>query len=144
MRYARTMAMPPAGTLTVVEFMTPPDGIKIEDCFAPGLTFVACPDPAVQVGWTYDGTAFDAPAPPVTPSMPTQIAPLAFEGRFTSAELGGIFGASQSTPALTQWLWRTAAAQFVDLADPQTAQGLADLVAAGLLTAARQTEILTP
>jgi hypothetical protein len=104
--------------------------------------------PEPEVGWGAVETAgawtFTAPAAPPTPPPPTQIAPLAFQGRFTSAEAASIFAAAQTNVALNQWLWQTAAAQYIDLADPMTKDGLDAMVAAGLLTAARETVILTP
>ncbi len=75
---------------------------------------------------------------------------LGFLSRFTDAELVGIEVARQTAPDVTQratlavlkesWL----AANDIDVTDARTIQGVQVLVTAGLLTAARAAEILTP
>lgn len=53
---------------TVVELFTPPDGVSIADCFSFEIAaqFAAIPNGVdVAPGWTYGGSSFAAPSPPV-------------------------------------------------------------------------------
>ncbi len=104
----------------------------------------------VAPGWSYDGSAF-APPPAEPPS--TVISYAEFEARFTPGEFDAatdfVFETDPATGkparrALIQALQRAVARNSVDLASPRTAAFLDALVAAGILTAARKTEILTP
>ena len=79
-----------------------------------------------------------APAPPVS----TTLSPLQFIARFTAAEQTAIATAGQSNAQISLFLTRAAAADYIDLADPQTSGGVEALVSAGLLTQARTTAIL--
>ena len=101
-------------------------------------------DPGVVPGWSFDGTQFNPPAPRPQPPPSTQISPLQFIARFTAAETGAIAQAALSNAAMLMWLVQASAASYIDLADPRTKAGLDSLVAAGLLTASRETAILTP
>lgn len=84
------------------------------------------------------------------PPPPPPLSRLGFLSRFTDAELVGIEVARQTAPDVTQratlavlkesWL----AANDIDVTDARTIQGVQVLVTAGLLTAARAAEILTP
>lgn len=130
----------------VVELFTPQKGMTLAQSFPPNsYTWVDCTDgPGVAQGWTYSGGAFAAPPAPPAPAAPTTITPLAFLGRFTTAEQTAIAGAAQGNATVMLWMMKMAASQTVDLADPQTGAGLDALVAGGLLPAARKTAILTP
>lgn len=64
--------------------------------------------------------------------------------RFTEAEQLAIVGATQGNTAVKLWYDKLLAAEYVDLADPRIEQGLAALVAAGLLAEARKAELLQP
>jgi len=72
----------------------------------------------------------------------TQFSYLEFEALFTSAEQAAILAAAQGNVALFQWLLRSAGAQTIDLTAAETKAGLDALVTAGLITAARETQIL--
>ncbi len=94
-------------------------------------------------GFVITGGALVAAAP-VVASPPTQLPPLTFLARFTAAEEAAIAQAALSNASILLWLTKAGAAQYIDLADPNTKAGMDALVAAGLLTAARETAILTP
>lgn len=77
--------------------------------------------------------------PPVPPK--TVFAPRDYLKRFTMAE----YAAARSGPVQVQYaLDNLIGAQFVDLADPDVAAGLDAMVAAGIIDAARKTELLQP
>ena len=99
------------------------------------------PEPAV--GWTYDGKSFAAPTVAAAVKA-TTMSPLAFFARFTDAETSALHQAALGNAAVLGYLLSAAAAQVIDLADPRTKAGLDALVAAGLLTADRETAILAP
>jgi hypothetical protein len=128
----------------VAELFTPPDGFSITDCFAPGMEWVDVGSSGAAPGWTYDGTAFHAPAPPAPPAPITTMSPLEFMARFTANEQTAIATAAQANASVLLWMLKLSGATFVDLADPQTKAGIDALVTAGLLTAERETAILTP
>ena len=109
------------------------------------LEWVECSTtPGVAPGWLYDGALFTAPAAPPPPAPTTQISPLQFIARFTPAETAAISAAALGNAAMLMWLVQASAASFIDLADPRTKAGLDSMVGAGLLTAAREAEILAP
>lgn len=94
---------------------------------------------------------------PDEPSAPaeTRLTVLQFRQRFTLAEKAAIELAAIDTPAdaieqrqqaamLRAVLADQAAAEFIDLADPSTIEGVQLLVQAGLLTEPRGAEVLTP
>lgn len=72
-----------------------------------------------------------------------EIAPLAFKKRFTAAERALIRAAAAANADLADWQESASMARLIDLADAETIAGMAALVAAGLLTAARRDAILT-
>lgn len=78
------------------------------------------------------------------PDNSALIRPLAFLERFTSAERTTIRAAAGSDDALADWLDMLRAAQEIDLESQRTIAGLQALVDAGLISAARKDEILTP
>jgi len=69
---------------------------------------------------------------------------LEFMQRFTKQERGAIRAAARQSDDVEDWLDLLRAAQDVRPADPRTIDGMAALVAAGLLTAQRRDEILAP
>jgi hypothetical protein len=133
----------------VAELFTPPTGVALAQCFVASLvsSFVAVPAGVTpQQGWTFDGTTFAAPviaSPPAAPP-PTVLTFNQLISQFTPQEQGALATAAQSNPQIFLWMTMGAAANRVDLADPQTTGGMDVLEAAGILTAARCDEILTP
>ena len=95
---------------------------------------------------TADATGLPALAarPVAIAAPPTKLAPLDFMHRFTDAELTAIYTAAQSNVPVAIYIGKCTAAGYIDLLDPLTKSGLDALVSAGLLTAARETTILTP
>lgn len=80
---------------------------------------------------------------PVPPPPPlTILSPLAFIGRFTAAEQTAIATAGQSNAQISLFLTRCAAADYIDVDDPQTVGGVNALASANLITAARVPVIL--
>lgn len=94
----------------------------------------SAPSDARQV-WQFPGWS---PAP-----ISAEIAPLAFNKRFTTAERAAIRAAAAVNADLADWHDRARMARMIDLADAETIAGMAALVAAGLITAARRDAILT-
>lgn len=80
----------------------------------------------------------------LTPIQPSVITKSAFLARFTSAEMTLISGAARANDTVNVWLITAQAAEAIDLTNPETKAGLDALVAAGLITGARETQILTP
>jgi hypothetical protein len=76
------------------------------------------------------------PAPPVTLTY------LQFRALFTGPENAAIMAAAQGNAAVLDWLLQATGAGSIVLGDPLVKQGLDALVAAGLLTADRETAIL--
>ena len=112
-------------------------------------------DPAPAVGWVRADA--DAPfAPPPAPPAPAEyrrITRLAFLNRFTQVErvtleIAGLDNPEASMPArqaaagIRVMMATVNAANFIDLARPDTQAGLAQLEAGGLLAAGRAAEIL--
>lgn len=79
---------------------------------------------------------------PATPNPPKQFTSLEFLDLFTEAEQLAIVQAGMASAPVKLWYDRALAAQFVTIADPRTAGGLAALVTAGLLTEARRASIV--
>ena len=80
----------------------------------------------------------NTPAPAPAPRWP----PLQFIERFTEAEQIAIVTAAQTSPALRLWYDKAMASQEVVSDDPRTVAGMDALVAAGLISEARRSEIL--
>jgi hypothetical protein len=97
---------------------------------------------AVAAGWT-DVSASWPPAP-AAPSAPTVISSSAFLDRFTDAEDIAIHTAAQTSAAVASFLTRLAVTKTIDLKNPKIEAAIKALVVANLLTAARETAILTP
>lgn len=72
----------------------------------------------------------------------TRLTQLAYMQRFSIAEEAGIRVAAKTNPVIEVILARLAAAEYIDLTDPNTAGGLSVMVSAGLLPIARAEEIL--
>ena len=100
--------------------------------------------PEVQIGWKFSGTSIINPDPDAAGSM--AMSRLKFLERFTDAELGAIEAfASQSNPyayALRAAIRKQQVAEFIDISLSQTILGVSSLVALGLLTAERASQIL--
>lgn len=85
-----------------------------------------------------------APAYAPAPSHPTVVDRVAFWGRFTAAEQLAISTAAETDAQTNDWLVTAQVHDSIDLTDPLTKQGLDYLVSKALITAARETAILTP
>ncbi len=96
------------------------------------------PQPAV--GWTYTNGLFYAPVAPKAPAR--ELTSLQFMALFTPAEQTAIAAAAIASPALLLWFFQAMGAQTITLSDPRTAAGIGALVGAGLLTAAREAQVL--
>ena len=98
--------------------------------------------PNVQPGYTYSGGVFAPPVPPARRIIPA----LEFRDRFTDAEQDALYQAAAANTAngrrLRRWLDDAAAAPTVNLDSERVVTGMASLVQAGLLTAARRDQIL--
>lgn len=105
-----------------------------------GGTWVDITDTHVGPGYTYDGQDFTPPAPPPEVRIITKVAMLT--KRLTTAEFVGILTASKTDPAIEAWKYVFDAATQVDLDSQNTRDGMALLVAKGLLTQARADAIL--
>lgn len=91
---------------------------------------------------TWTGQAWEWPNG--QPIGPTVIAPLAFRDRFDQAERVAIRQAEKQDDNLADWMDLVRTAQAIDLEDQRTIAGMQALVDAGLITASRRDEILTP
>ena len=92
---------------------------------------------------TADNITFTAPVPPPVPAPSKVITHLQYMNLFTEAELVAIYTAAQTSVAVQIWLDKFRLTPSVDLNDPQTAAGLAAMVAAGLLATGRDNTILS-
>ncbi len=131
---------------TVMEIHTVPAvhaEIPLSKLFPPGLAWVALNQAGVVPGWTEASGVFSAPIPVVQPK-PTRITPLSFMSRFTDAETAALHAAALGNAQIFGFMIMTAAAGEIDLTDARVKAGLDALVAAGLLAATREAEILTP
>jgi hypothetical protein len=80
------------------------------------------------------------PEPVTTPRIVTK---LAFRYRLTDAEYVGILTAAKTDVSVAAWVETFNIVNQVNLDDPRTKSGLDMMVSKGLLTAERETEILT-
>jgi len=104
----------------------------------PGADWVECPsESGVSIGWTHDGVTFTAP-------LRTTIPAGDFLDRFTPQEQGAVQVAAQANPQIMLGLTIGLARGVIDLRAARLAAWMAALVAAGALTDARRTEIMTP
>lgn len=92
----------------------------------------------VGPGWLYNGGTFSPPlaAEPI-------ITRLAFRYRMTDEEYVGILTAAKTDVSVAAWVETFNIVSQVNLNDPRTKSGLDMMVSKGLLTAERETEILT-
>jgi hypothetical protein len=118
----------------------PPDSIEITDSTG-----------TPNIGWLYENGVFVAPPPPPPPPPKTTFTKFGFRSRFTSDELLAVDNfANNSTltaeqkAALTTITKNFDAAQNIDLTNAATIQGVDYLATAGLITADRANQILTP
>ena len=95
----------------------------------------------VGPGYTYDGQDFTAPVPPPEVRIITKVAMLT--RRLKTSEFVGILTAAKTDPAIEAWKYVFDAATTIDLDSQNTRDGMALLVAKGLLTQARADAILT-
>jgi hypothetical protein len=97
--------------------------------------FIPCGD-AVAPGWSFDGSSFSQPA--------ASRAWTAYEflNRFTASERAEVRLRSATDPLLADFLMLATAAQEVVSDDPVTVNAMDYLVALGILTPSRRTEIL--
>lgn len=80
------------------------------------------------------------PEPVTTPRIVTK---LAFRYRLTDAEYVGILTAAKTDVSVAAWIETFNIVSQINLDDPRTKSGLDMMVSKGLLTAERETEILT-
>jgi len=76
------------------------------------------------------------------PAAPIAISYLQFRALFSAAENQAIMMAAQTDHAVLDWLLQAVGAAPINLGDASVKAGLDALVAAGLLTATRETAIL--
>jgi hypothetical protein len=74
----------------------------------------------------------------------TRFSKVEFENRFIWDEQLAIEAASETDPGVRVFYRKILTAEFIDLADTNTQNGIAYLVSQGLLTPERGTTILTP
>lgn len=128
--------------------------IEADAAFIETLPGTWVPAEGAGIGWLYDGQHFTPPAPESPPAQDTRITRLAFRKRFQPPEKAAIELASlddatapmaqrAQAAALRAYLKDVDAAQFIDLADPDTVAGVRALEAAQLLTTSRADAILT-
>ena len=87
-----------------------------------------------------EGFSWEDYTPPAVPV--TVLSKLGYMNRFTDAELAAIYTAAKSVVQVEVWLEKFKLAEFIDLTDQRTIDGLNSLEAAGLLAAGRAAEIL--
>ena len=110
-----------------------------DNVFIPAVA--ANTDYAVYLAWLAAGNTpepADVPAPP----SPKQFTSLEYLDLFTESEQLAVVSATMAVPQVKLWYDKMLAAGFITTADPRTEGGLAALVGADLLTAARKIEIL--
>ena len=75
---------------------------------------------------------------------PLPPSPRAWLERLTPSTQAAIAAAGASNPAILLWLLKAAGSPAIDVTAAETIQGVGALVAAGVITAADQTTLLTP
>jgi len=106
---------------TIESTVRPPNAVKVP-------AGVSAP-----VGWKWNGWEFDAP----------RWTAYEFLNRFTAEERSALRAAAKTDDAVADLLLLVQAAQEVISNDPVTVSGMSYLVASGLITEERKTEILT-
>jgi hypothetical protein len=109
---------------------------SVEAASVKGFTAVDGTNATIGDRWT--GSAFVSPPPPPK----TWETPLEFMKEFTLSEEAAIRTAARTDVLLETLLARLAAAHSVQADTPLTIQGMDYLVAQGLISASRKTEIL--
>lgn len=130
----------------VAELITAESPAELAERFHPDL--VASMVPAAEgigEGWIWNGTTFAAPPPPPAPVR--RLSALAFRRRLSPSRRAVItLAASQAMEGgdatLQVWLDDLAAAGFVDLDHPETAGGVAAMLAAEIITEAERDALL--
>lgn len=118
-----------------------PDSPIISKC--PGWVFIADNPQRIHIGWLYDGVEFTKPPPIYPPDPASIITKLAFRFRLTDAEYVGILSAAKDDVEVAAWVETFNMVTQINLDDPRTKSGLDMMVSKNLLTAERETEILT-
>lgn len=120
------------------------DSVERAQQFYPDHEVIEQPD-GVGPGWRRIEGAWQEPEPVVVPED-KRITRLAFLSRFTDAEAVAIDLASQGATVeaayMRRYMQKVNAATFIDLANPDTRNGVIALEDAGLLAEARADEIL--
>lgn len=126
------------GNVVVEDPVEIPDGLAITDCYAPPIAAQFFQDPTRQAkqGWTFTGSAFVAPGA-VEVSKPQSITATQFLNRIPQQILPVLY----SNPQTGVMLITLAAAQMIDLTDPQVQGGINALVP-DILTADQAAAIL--
>jgi hypothetical protein len=99
--------------------------------------------PPVQTGdgsWSQTWVAVAQPLPPPV----TRMSPLEWMSRLSSDESTAIATAAQSNASILFWMLQAAAAQFIDVTDQRTIEGVNALAQAGLIQSGRVAELLAP
>ncbi len=102
-------------------------------------------DPANADRRTYDAwlAAGNTPdAVDAIPTLPRTLTPREFRLRLSGTEQAAITAAAMTDAGVLAWRLAAAEAQEIDLDHPETIAGLQFLVAKGLLTQPRMTEVL--
>lgn len=115
----------------VVEFRSYPQAMQVGPG-APG-------EFANMVAATTDQLAALAAAAPKVPPTPRQ-----WLERLAPATENAIFAAAATNPAILQWLFKAAGNPSIDVTLAETIAGVAEMVAAGLITAQDQATLLAP
>jgi hypothetical protein len=101
-------------------------------------------DPMPGPGWTYENDTFVAPpAPPSPAPLPNITTKVAFRFRMTDAEYVGVLNAAKTDVEVAAWVETFNMVTQVNLDSQRTIDGVAVLVAKGLLTEVRGQEVLT-
>jgi hypothetical protein len=100
-------------------------------------------DPQPGRDWTYENGVFSPPVPPPAPVLPNIITKVAFRFRLTDAEYVGVLNAAKTDVEVAAWVETFNMVTQVNLDSQRTIDGVAVLVAKGLLTEVRGQEILT-
>lgn len=114
--------------------------VEQEDEPSIGGTWVNVTGLPVGPGDSYDGESFAPPAPPPEVRVITKVSMLT--RRLKTMEFVGILTAAKTDPAIEAWKYVFDAASQVDLDSQNTRDGMALLVAKGLLSQARADEII--
>lgn len=90
-----------------------------------------------------DGTTL-SPRPPAEPVEAPIMTVLQFRDRYTLAEKTGIYTAAESDPMIRVILDDLNNAEFVDITDQDTIDGVDYLISSGVIDASRRDDLLAP